>query len=219
VPPSAAGQAPRDWYIWPGQVELPWKVTPSQPQKGATSAVQGRGVTHVHRTSQPGGPSHIIEGGQSEVLRHARGVTTSTGGPASTHARSVHESEPPGVHTQTLQPSGAGQRWPTGHTRPSGKTHAGGPASTHARPVHAIVPSRPHEQELQPSPAGHVCPKGHTRPSGNVQPTGPPSTPSQGPRWANVREGHVELEVKVRPSQPQKVARSSVHGRPRPGPQ
>ena len=89
----------------------------------------------------------------------------------------------------------------------------------HASRVQATVPSGLHRHELHPSPAGHIRPTGHTLPLGSLHCGGPASELSHGPRQRYERGGQVELPKNVIPSHPQKVAMSSVHGRPSAGPQ
>jgi hypothetical protein len=56
-----------------GQVELPVKVTPSQPQKGARSAVHGRAATHVQSVAQPAVPLALRYKGKFISLGGERG--------------------------------------------------------------------------------------------------------------------------------------------------
>jgi hypothetical protein len=85
-------------------------------EPGAGTSTGGPASAHmlVH-PSIPGAPQkHTVQRSTAQVAPTGQvrpsGSSHAGGGPASTHARSVHESAPPGAHTQTLQPSGAGQR-------------------------------------------------------------------------------------------------------------
>ncbi len=123
----------------------------------------------------------------------------------------------PGRQVQgTPQPSGPMQR-PLG-AQSALVLHSRVPASGPQVLSQATVPSGLHAQTVQES-TRQRWPNSQRAPLGSAQVGGGGGGPSQGPRNMYGREGQVELPVKVTPSQPQKGARSSVHGRPRAGPQ
>lgn len=109
-------QAPRALYFCPGQLPLPWKVLPSQPQYVARSRVHGGLGLHVHVLSQPASPAQISPFAQSRLVVHvfaAVGAEPSTAAafaePASAASVAGDElTDGPGVGDTCSAPVGGG---------------------------------------------------------------------------------------------------------------